>query len=76
LTGQPAISVPCGFSKSNLPIGLQVVELMDYKIFIYLFSFVKIVGDLYQDGLVMQIAHAYQQKVPTVLPQCAYSGKL
>ena len=25
LTGQPAISVPCGFSKSGLPIGLQFV---------------------------------------------------
>jgi aspartyl-tRNA(Asn)/glutamyl-tRNA(Gln) amidotransferase subunit A len=25
LTGQPAISVPCGFSSSNLPIGLQIV---------------------------------------------------
>ena len=25
LTGQPAISVPCGFTKSGLPIGLQLV---------------------------------------------------
>lgn len=25
LTGQPAISVPCGFSKEGLPIGLQIV---------------------------------------------------
>ena len=25
LTGQPAISVPCGFTKSGLPIGLQIV---------------------------------------------------
>jgi aspartyl-tRNA(Asn)/glutamyl-tRNA(Gln) amidotransferase subunit A len=25
LTGQPALSVPCGFSRSNLPIGLQLV---------------------------------------------------
>lgn len=25
LTGQPAVSVPCGFSASGLPIGLQVV---------------------------------------------------
>ena len=25
LTGQPAISVPCGFTKSGLPIGLQFV---------------------------------------------------
>jgi aspartyl-tRNA(Asn)/glutamyl-tRNA(Gln) amidotransferase subunit A len=25
LSGHPAISVPCGFSKNNLPIGLQIV---------------------------------------------------
>lgn len=25
LTGQPALSLPCGFSKDNLPIGLQIV---------------------------------------------------
>jgi Asp-tRNA(Asn)/Glu-tRNA(Gln) amidotransferase A subunit family amidase len=25
LTGQPAISVPCGFTRSGLPIGLQIV---------------------------------------------------
>ncbi len=25
LTGQPAISVPCGFTKASLPIGLQLV---------------------------------------------------
>jgi aspartyl-tRNA(Asn)/glutamyl-tRNA(Gln) amidotransferase subunit A len=25
LTGQPAASVPCGFTKAGLPIGLQVV---------------------------------------------------
>jgi aspartyl-tRNA(Asn)/glutamyl-tRNA(Gln) amidotransferase subunit A len=25
LTGQPAISVPCGFSAEGLPIGLQIV---------------------------------------------------
>ena len=25
LTGLPAISVPCGFSKEGLPIGLQIV---------------------------------------------------
>ena len=25
LTGQPAISVPCGFTRSGLPIGLQLV---------------------------------------------------
>ena len=24
LTGAPAISIPCGFTKSGLPIGLQV----------------------------------------------------
>jgi amidase len=25
LTGLPAISVPCGFTKSGLPVGLQIV---------------------------------------------------
>ena len=25
LTGFPAVSVPCGFSKSRLPIGLQLI---------------------------------------------------
>ncbi|WP_262026412.1 amidase [Blastopirellula sp. J2-11] len=25
MTGQPAISVPCGFTKSGLPIGLQII---------------------------------------------------
>lgn len=25
MTGQPAASVPCGFTKAGLPIGLQVV---------------------------------------------------
>jgi aspartyl-tRNA(Asn)/glutamyl-tRNA(Gln) amidotransferase subunit A len=25
LTGQPAITVPCGFSRDGLPIGLQIV---------------------------------------------------
>jgi aspartyl-tRNA(Asn)/glutamyl-tRNA(Gln) amidotransferase subunit A len=25
LTGQPAASIPCGFTKTNLPIGLQLI---------------------------------------------------
>jgi aspartyl-tRNA(Asn)/glutamyl-tRNA(Gln) amidotransferase subunit A len=25
MTGQPALSVPCGFSSDGLPIGLQIV---------------------------------------------------
>ena len=25
VSGNPAISVPCGFSKTNLPIGFQIV---------------------------------------------------
>ena len=25
MTGQPAASVPCGFTKDGLPIGLQIV---------------------------------------------------
>ncbi len=30
ITGNPAISVPCGFSKSGLPIGLQIVGKLGF----------------------------------------------
>ncbi len=43
ITGLPAISVCCGFSSSNLPIGLQVV------------------GGAFQEGMVFQVAHAYER---------------
>lgn len=43
LTGCPAISVPCGFSQSGLPIGLQII------------------GRPFEDTLVLQAAHAYEQ---------------
>jgi len=43
MTGQPALSVPCGFDSSGLPIGLQLV------------------GGRYNDALVLQAGHAYQQ---------------
>lgn len=43
MTGQPALSVPCGFDDEELPIGLQIV------------------GARYNDALVIQAGHAYQQ---------------
>ncbi len=48
MTGQPALSVPCGFDSEGLPIGLQLV------------------GARYNDALVLQAGHAYQQAVPLV----------
>jgi aspartyl-tRNA(Asn)/glutamyl-tRNA(Gln) amidotransferase subunit A len=46
LTQQPAASVPCGFTGSGLPVGLQIV------------------GDRYEDALVLRAAHAYQTAHP------------
>ncbi len=46
LTGQPALSVPCGFSGDGLPIGLQIV------------------GDRFNDALVLRAGHAYQRAAP------------
>ena len=43
LTGNPAITVPCGFSREGLPIGLQLV------------------GAAWNEALVLQAAHAYEQ---------------
>ena len=43
LAGTPAISVPCGFASTGLPIGLQVM------------------GDRFQDSLVLKVGYAYQQ---------------
>ncbi len=48
MTGQPALSVPCGFSGEGLPIGLQLV------------------GARFNDALVLQAGHAYQQAAPLV----------
>jgi aspartyl-tRNA(Asn)/glutamyl-tRNA(Gln) amidotransferase subunit A len=28
LTGHPAISIPCGFTRAGLPIGLQIIGRM------------------------------------------------
>ncbi len=44
LAGIPGISVPCGFTSSKLPIGVQFY------------------GNLFQDGLLMQVANAYLQQ--------------
>jgi aspartyl-tRNA(Asn)/glutamyl-tRNA(Gln) amidotransferase subunit A len=41
--GLPTISVPCGFSTTGLPIGLQIA------------------GPHYGEGLVLALAHAYEQ---------------
>ena len=43
LTGQPAVSVPCGFSSQGLPVGLQIS------------------GRLFEDDVVLKVAHAYEQ---------------
>ena len=43
VTGQPAASVPCGFTDDGLPIGLQIA------------------GQPWQEGLVLRVAHTYQQ---------------
>jgi aspartyl-tRNA(Asn)/glutamyl-tRNA(Gln) amidotransferase subunit A len=43
LTGNPAITVPCGFSREGLPIGLQLV------------------GPAWNEAIVFQAAHAYEQ---------------
>ena len=41
--GLPAISVPCGFTKNGLPIGLQIA------------------GPQWREGIVLRVAHAYEQ---------------
>jgi aspartyl-tRNA(Asn)/glutamyl-tRNA(Gln) amidotransferase subunit A len=46
LTGQPVVSVPCGFTRAGLPIGLQIA------------------GRWWEDGLVLKVAHTYQQATP------------
>lgn len=46
MTGQPALSLPCGFDSQGLPIGLQLV------------------GARFNDSLVLQAGHAYQQANP------------
>jgi aspartyl-tRNA(Asn)/glutamyl-tRNA(Gln) amidotransferase subunit A len=46
LTGQPAISLPAGWTKSGLPVGLQIV------------------GNRYDDLLVLQAARAFEQVQP------------
>ncbi len=53
LTQQPACSIPCGFTTSGLPIGLQIV------------------GPMFEDGLVLAAARAFESVRPLVLPQTA-----
>ncbi|OKH17169.1 Asp-tRNA(Asn)/Glu-tRNA(Gln) amidotransferase subunit GatA [[Limnothrix rosea] IAM M-220] len=43
LAGLPAMSVPCGFDKQGLPIGMQLI------------------GNVLQENLLFQVAHAYEQ---------------
>lgn len=43
ITGLPGVSVPCGFSRSGLPLALQIT------------------GRAFADGLLLKVAHAYQQ---------------
>ena len=46
LAGNPAISVPCGMTKENLPVGMQLV------------------GPHLSEGLLLRVAHAYEQQTP------------
>ena len=43
LVGAPAVSLPCGFTRGGIPVGLQIV------------------GRPMEDGLVLKLAHAYEQ---------------
>jgi aspartyl-tRNA(Asn)/glutamyl-tRNA(Gln) amidotransferase subunit A len=43
LAGVPALSVPCGFSRAGLPIGLHLA------------------GRAFDEGLILAVAHAYEQ---------------
>jgi aspartyl-tRNA(Asn)/glutamyl-tRNA(Gln) amidotransferase subunit A len=43
LIGFPAVSIPCGFTPSGLPVGMQLI------------------GKPWQEGLILAVAHAYQQ---------------
>ena len=58
LTQQPACSIPCGFTASGLPIGLQIV------------------GPMFEDGLVLTAARAFESVRPIVLPQTAMPESL
>ena len=42
VTGNPAITIPCGFTSAGLPIGLQIV------------------GKPFDEGMVLEVAHAYE----------------
>ncbi|MBM3244187.1 MAG: Asp-tRNA(Asn)/Glu-tRNA(Gln) amidotransferase subunit GatA [Candidatus Omnitrophica bacterium] len=46
LAGIPAISIPCGFTKAGLPVGLQIL------------------AKPFDEGLLLRIAHAYEQNTP------------
>jgi aspartyl-tRNA(Asn)/glutamyl-tRNA(Gln) amidotransferase subunit A len=46
LTGHPAISVPCGFTDTGLPVGLQFT------------------GRSYDELMILQIAHGFEQSTP------------
>jgi len=46
LAGLPAIALPCGMTKSKLPIGFQLI------------------GPHLSEGVLYQIAHAYEQQAP------------
>jgi aspartyl-tRNA(Asn)/glutamyl-tRNA(Gln) amidotransferase subunit A len=46
LTGHPVISVPCAFTPSGLPVGMQIV------------------GNAFDEGMILRVAHAYEQATP------------
>jgi amidase len=55
MTGLPALSVPCGFTAGNLPVGLQIVGRWRRE------------ADVLRAGAAFEDAHPYHQRRPPVV---------